>query len=61
LFNKGISLENMEHARGFFERALAVDPGNIDAVLGVGRADFMVAQPFCRTTGTPGSRRPRRR
>ena len=41
-FNKGISLENMDHARGFFERALTLDPGNVDAALGVGRADFIV-------------------
>jgi tetratricopeptide (TPR) repeat protein len=41
-FNRGISLENMDHARGFFERALALDPGNVDALLGVGRSDFIV-------------------
>ena len=41
-FNRGINLENMDHARGFFERALTLDPGNVDAALGVGRADFTV-------------------
>ena len=45
-FNRGDTLENMDHARGFFERALALDPGNIDALLGVGRADFEVAASF---------------
>ena len=45
-FNRGINLENMDHARGFFERALALDPGNVDALLGVGRADFEVGAAF---------------
>jgi TolB-like protein len=45
-FNNGINLENMNHARDFFERALALDPGNIDAMLGVGRADFEVGAAF---------------
>src|ERR1700729_4340235 len=44
--NRGINLENMNHARGFFERALALDPGNVDALLGVGRADFEVGAAF---------------
>jgi adenylate cyclase len=45
-FNKGTNLENMNHARGFFERALALDPGNVDALLGVGRADLEVGAAF---------------
>ncbi|HEY3621812.1 MAG TPA: tetratricopeptide repeat protein, partial [Roseiarcus sp.] len=45
-FNKGTNLENMDQARGFFERALTVDPDNIDALLGVGRADFEVGAAF---------------
>ena len=45
-FNRGTNLENMDHARGFFERALALDPGNVDALLGVGRADFEVGAAF---------------
>ena len=59
--NKGVNVENMARARGFFERALTVDPGNLDALLGEGRVDYRWAQPICRTTGTPGWRRPRRR
>jgi TolB-like protein len=45
-FNKGTNLENMDQARGFFERALTVDPDNVDALLGVGRADFEVGAAF---------------
>jgi hypothetical protein len=45
-FNRGENRENMDHARGFFERALALDPGNVDALLGVGRADFVVGAAF---------------
>jgi adenylate cyclase len=45
-FNRGDNLENMDRARGLFERALALDPGNADALLGVGRADFLVAADF---------------
>ena len=40
--NKGINIENMTHARGYFERALALDPNNLDALLGVGRVDYSV-------------------
>ena len=48
-------------ARGFFERALALDPGNLDALLGVGGSTIRIsAEPFCRTTGTRASRRPKR-
>jgi TolB-like protein len=45
-FNRGTNLENIDHARGFFERALAFDPGNVDALLGVGRADCEVGAAF---------------
>ena len=44
--NKGTNRENMDRARGFFERAMALDPGNLDALLGVGRADFEVGAAF---------------
>ena len=33
--NKGITPEHMAQARGFFERALALDPGNIEAMVGM--------------------------
>ena len=40
--NKGINPENMAQARGYFERSLALDPDNLDALLGVGRVDYSV-------------------
>jgi tetratricopeptide (TPR) repeat protein len=40
--NRGVNPENMAQARGFFERALALDPNNLDALLGVGRVDYTV-------------------
>ena len=36
----------MRQARGFFERALALDPDNLDALLGVGRVDYTVGGAF---------------
>ena len=44
--NKGINPENMAQARGYFERPLTVDPGNLDALLGVGRVDYSVGGAF---------------
>ena len=38
-FNKGTTPEYMAQARGFFERALALDPGNIEALVGTARVD----------------------
>ena len=34
-YHKGLAPENMEQARGFFERALVIDPGNIEALVGI--------------------------
>ena len=45
-FNKGRSTENMAEARGFFERALALDPGNLDALLGTVAVDQQVAAGY---------------
>jgi tetratricopeptide (TPR) repeat protein len=36
----------MAKAHSFFERALALDPNNLDALLGVGRVDYSVAAAF---------------
>ena len=44
--NKGVNPENMAQARGDFERALALDPGNLDALLGVGRVDYSVGGAY---------------
>jgi len=40
-FNKG-GPDNIERARGYFERAVALDPTNIDALVGAARADVLV-------------------
>jgi TolB-like protein/Flp pilus assembly protein TadD len=40
-FNKG-GIDNIEAARGYFERAVALDPTNIDALVGAARADVLV-------------------
>src|SRR5208282_4621263 len=41
--NKGRNPDDVARARDFFERALALDPGNLDAALGKATADFQVA------------------
>jgi hypothetical protein len=33
-YNKGFSPDNLSEARLLFERALALDPGNVDAIVG---------------------------
>jgi TolB-like protein/class 3 adenylate cyclase/Tfp pilus assembly protein PilF len=38
-FNKGITREFMTRARDFFERALALDPDNVDAFIGTAQVD----------------------
>ena len=38
-FNKGLTPDNVAQARGFFDRALAADPDNVDALIGSARAD----------------------
>jgi TolB-like protein/class 3 adenylate cyclase len=38
-FNRGWTRDNMAQARGFFDRALATDPDNVDALVGSARAD----------------------
>jgi adenylate cyclase len=42
-YNKGRNPADIDRARGFFERSLALDPGNLDAALGMAAADFQVA------------------
>jgi tetratricopeptide (TPR) repeat protein len=38
-FNRGITADNVAKARSFFDRALAADPGNVDALVWSARAD----------------------
>src|ERR1700727_1489384 len=40
-FSKG-GPDNIERARGYFERAVALDPTNIDALVGAARADVLI-------------------
>jgi TolB-like protein len=39
-FNIGRTPENMAQARGFYERALALEPGNVEALVGTALVDF---------------------
>jgi TolB-like protein/class 3 adenylate cyclase len=40
-FNKGVTPDNLARARSFFDRALAADPGNVDALIGSGLVDLI--------------------
>jgi TolB-like protein/class 3 adenylate cyclase/Flp pilus assembly protein TadD len=42
-FNKGMNPEYLAQARGFFQGALALDPGNLDAMVEMAGVDAMVA------------------
>ena len=41
--NKAPTSDNLAQARGFFERALMLDPGNVDALVQMASVDFTVA------------------
>ena len=41
--NKGLSLDNMAQARSFFDRALAANPDNVDALIGSARVAALEA------------------
>jgi TolB-like protein/class 3 adenylate cyclase/Flp pilus assembly protein TadD len=45
-FNKGRNPDDLARARGFFERALALDSDNLDAALGKATSDFQVAVSY---------------
>jgi TolB-like protein len=51
LLNKGMSSENVAQARGFFDRAVALDPGNLHALLGTASVDVMVAGDYMADKG----------
>jgi TolB-like protein len=44
--NQGLTPESMERARGFFERALALDPGNFEALVGIAEAHNTIVGNF---------------
>ena len=39
--NKGVTPDNVAQARSFFDRALAADPDNVDALIGSAAADVV--------------------
>ena len=45
-WNKGMTPENLARAKAFFERALALDPGNIEALVAMASADASIAGNF---------------
>jgi tetratricopeptide (TPR) repeat protein len=45
-WNKANNPESLAQARGFFERALALDPGNVDALVGRARVDTFLGAAF---------------
>ena len=45
-FNKGHTLEYMSQARGFFERALTLDPRNVGALVGSASVDVDIAATY---------------
>jgi tetratricopeptide (TPR) repeat protein len=42
-WNKGFTPENLAQARSYYEQALALDPGNIEALVGTAGVDFLSA------------------
>ena len=45
-FNMGRTPENLAQALGFYERALALEPGNVEALVGTALVDFGIASSF---------------
>jgi TolB-like protein/class 3 adenylate cyclase len=41
-YNKGLSPDNLSEAQKLFERALALDPGNVDAIVGAALASIVL-------------------
>jgi TolB-like protein/class 3 adenylate cyclase len=44
--NRGVTPENMAQAHKFFERCLALDPGNIEALVGIALVDVTIGVNF---------------
>jgi tetratricopeptide (TPR) repeat protein len=51
--NKGLVPEYLTQARHFFERALTLDPGNIDALVGLARADLSIGAGYMTDNRAP--------
>jgi Tfp pilus assembly protein PilF len=45
--NKGVTPDNVAQARSFFDRALAADPDNVDALIGSAAADVVEGVALC--------------
>jgi TolB-like protein/Flp pilus assembly protein TadD len=45
-FNKGLTPDHMARARSFFEKALALESENVEALVGTARADFAIGANF---------------
>jgi TolB-like protein len=58
-FNKGAIPEHMAQARGFFERALVLDPKNVEALVGMANVDADSAGGFTTDDGTLALRWPK--
>jgi TolB-like protein len=44
--NKGLAPENLAQALGFYERALALEPGNVEALVGTALVNFLIGANF---------------
>lgn len=51
--NNGLNPEHIAQARGFFERALELDPGNIEAMVSLARANLATGASFATDDRTP--------
>jgi TolB-like protein len=45
-FNKGLAPDHLAQARSFFEKAIALDPANIEAMVGLASVDVSIAVNF---------------
>jgi TolB-like protein len=59
LSNRGWTPEHMARARGFFERAMALDHENVEAMVGLASVDVTEGAALCRTTHQRDLRQPR--
>ncbi len=57
--NKGLTPDNLAQARSFFDRALAADPDNVDALIGSARGDVYAGSLFFVTDASGVLRRGR--